>query len=202
LAAYPHKILFIRHGETDHNAEGRLQGQRDVPLNGRGREQASAVGRSLLRLRPAAITRLDAAGAFTASPLMRARDTMALARAAMALEPQRFQLDPRLKELSFGDWEGLTWREVRARDPEGLKARHADKWNFAPPGGESYARLAVRMRTWLEEQSGDVFIAAHGGVARALVVLIAGLDTRTAMEIDVWQGRAIAFEDGGYTWVG
>jgi len=202
LAAYPYKILFIRHGETDHNAEGRLQGQRDVPLNPRGREQASAVGRSLLRLRPAEIGRLDAAGAFVASPLMRARNTMERARVAMEMKPDQFRLDARLKEIGFGEWEGLTWPEVRARDPERLKARFADKWNFAPPGGESYAMLAARLRDWLDEQTSDMFIAAHGGIARALAVLIAGADPQKAVDIDIWQGRAIAFEDGAYKWVG
>ena len=202
MAAYPYKILFIRHGETDHNAEGRLQGQRDVPLNPRGREQASAVGRSLLRLRPAEIGRLDAAGAFVASPLMRARNTMERARVAMEMKPDQFRLDARLKEIGFGEWEGLTWPEVRARDPERLKARFADKWNFAPPGGESYAMLAARLRDWLDEQTSDMFIAAHGGIARALAVLIAGADPQKAVDIDIWQGRAIAFEDGAYKWVG
>lgn len=202
MAAYPYKILFIRHGETDHNAEGRLQGQRDVPLNPRGREQASAVGRSLLRLRPVEIGRLDAAGAFVASPLMRARNTMERARVAMEMKPDQFRLDARLKEIGFGEWEGLTWPEVRARDPERLKARFADKWNFAPPGGESYAMLAARLRDWLDEQTSDMFIAAHGGIARALAVLIAGADPQKAVDIDIWQGRAIAFEDGAYKWVG
>jgi probable phosphoglycerate mutase len=202
LAVHPHKILFIRHGETDHNAQGRLQGQRDVPLNGRGRGQASAVGRSLLKLRAAEIARLDAAGGFVASPLTRARDTMELARAAMDFEPRDFRLDARLKELGFGEWEGLTWPEVRARDPAGLEARHADKWNFTPPGGESYAMLAARLGGWLDEQTADSFIAAHGGVARALMVLLAGVKPQAAVETDIWQGRAIAFEQGAYKWVG
>ena len=202
MAVYPHKILFIRHGETDHNAEGRLQGQRDVPLNPKGREQASAVGRSLLKLRPAEIARLDAAGAFVASPLTRARNTMERARTAMQLKPDAFRLDARLVEIAFGQWEGLTWPEVHARDPEALAARHADKWNFVPPCGESYAMLAARLSEWLSEQTGDIFIAAHGGIARALAVLIAGVDPQKAVDIDIWQGRAIAFEDGAYRWVG
>ena len=91
LAVYPHKILFIRHGETDHNAEGRLQGQRDVPLNPRGREQASAVGRSLLKLRREEIARLDAAGAFVASPLMRAREHDGARAHRDAVGARRFQ---------------------------------------------------------------------------------------------------------------
>ena len=61
VAPYPHRIVFVRHGETSYNAEGRLQGQRDIPLNGRGREQASAVGRALSDAMPGEIARLDAA---------------------------------------------------------------------------------------------------------------------------------------------
>ena len=61
---YPHRIIFVRHGETSYNAESRLQGQRDIPLNGRGREQASAVGRSLRDELAGELARLDAVGAF------------------------------------------------------------------------------------------------------------------------------------------
>ena len=62
--------------------------------------------------------------------------------------------------------------------------------------------LAARLRDWLDEQTGDIFVAAHGGIARALAVLIAGVDPQKAVDIDIWQGRAIAFEDGAYKWVG
>ena len=85
---YVHRIIFIRHGQTSYNAENRLQGQRDVPLDGRGREQASAVGRYLRDHLGEEMARLDAAGAFWASPLTRTRQTMELARVAMGLPPQ------------------------------------------------------------------------------------------------------------------
>jgi len=202
VAVFPYSILFIRHGETDYNAEGRLQGQRDIRLNGKGREQASAVGRTLKKLMPTEIARLEAAEAFIASPLMRTRETMELARAAMGLTPERYRLDPTLMELSFGDWEGLTWPEIETRDPADLRAREADKWNFAPPNGECYAMLCDRVRPWLAARSGDAFVASHGGVARAFLALIAGVDPETATGISIWQGRAIVFEKGGYRWVG
>ena len=202
MAVFPYSIVFIRHGETSYNAEGRLQGQRDIALNGKGREQASAVGRSLKKLMPAEISRLDAAEAFVASPLNRTCETMELARAAMGLAPGRYRCDPTLVELSFGDWEGLTWPEIEARDPAGLRAREADKWNFVPPGGESYAILCDRLRPWLAARDGDVFVASHGGVARALMALVAGISPGIATEVSIWQGRAIVFENGGYRWVG
>ncbi len=191
----------MRHGETPYNAENRLQGQRDIPLGSRGRDQASAVGRTLRARIGAEIDRLEAAEAFVASPLIRTRQTMEIARAAMGLPPARYRLDPRLQEVRFGDWEGLTWPEVEARDPNGLAARRADKWDFAPSGGESYAMLAERMKSWLASVTADAFIVSHGGVARALMTLIAGVPGGDAADAAIVQGRALVFENGGYDWI-
>ena len=202
MAPVPYRILFVRHGETDYNAEGRLQGQRDIPLNGRGRAQAAAIGRALAKAMPEAIAALEAAEAFVASPLIRTRQTMELARASLGLAPERYGLEPALKELTFGDWEGLTWPQVAKRDPAGARAREADKWNFAPPGGESYAMLAARLQPWLESLKADGFVVSHGGVARALMTLIAGVSPQAAENADIWQGRAILFAGGGLRWIG
>lgn len=202
MASIPYRIVFVRHGETDYNAEGRLQGQRDIPLNGRGRAQASAIGRALRKAMPAEIAALEAASAFSASPLIRTRQTMELARAALGLAPARYALEPALKELTFGEWEGLTWPQVAKRDPAGARAREADKWNFAPPGGESYAMLAARLQPWLDSLKADGFVVSHGGVARALMTLIAGVAPSSAENADIWQGRAILFEGGEFTWIG
>ena len=133
MTSFRHRLIFVRHGETPYNAENRLQGQRDIPLGARGRDQASAIGRTLRAKIGTEIDRLEAADAFIASPLLRTRETMELVRDAMGLAPGRYRLDPALKELTFGDWEGLTWAEVRARDPKGVVARHANKWNCVPP---------------------------------------------------------------------
>ena len=202
MASIPYRIVFVRHGETDYNAEGRLQGQRDIPLNRRGRAQASAIGRSLAKAMPDAIAALEAAEAFVASPLVRTRETMELARAALGLAPARYALDPALKALTFGAWEGLTWAEVWGQDPAGAQAREADKWNFAPPDGESYAMLAERLQPWLEARDADCFVVSHGGVARALMTLIAGVSPSAAENADIWQGKAILFEGGGLSWIG
>ena len=202
MAPISYRILFVRHGETDYNATGRLQGQRDIPLNGRGRAQASAIGRALAKAMPEAIAALEAASAFAASPLVRTRQTMELARTALGLAPQRYALEPALKELTFGEWEGLTWPQVAKRDPAGARAREADKWNFAPPGGESYAMLAERLQPWLDSLQADCFVVSHGGVARALMTLIAGVSPSAAENADIWQGKAILFEGGGLSWIG
>ncbi len=198
----PHRIWFIRHGETEYNRVGRLQGQRDIALNPKGREQASSVGRTLRKRAGGELDCLEAAHAFVASPLLRTRETMELARAAMGFPPADYALRDDLKELTFGDWEGLTWPEVEARYPEGAAERATSKWMFTPPNGESYATLAVRLTPWIEDLSQDVFVASHGGVARALMHLIGGVAPRIAAEADIYQGRALVFADGGFRWLG
>jgi broad specificity phosphatase PhoE len=201
VAPFPHRLIFMRHGETAYNAEGRRQGQLDIPLNARGREQARSVGRTLRAGIGAEIAQLEAAGAFIASPLIRARETMEIAREAIGLAPGRYRLDPELQEISFGAWEGLAWPDIEARDPRGVKARRKDKWNFTPPGGESYAMLAERLRRWLDGLAGDAFVVSHGGVARALMLLIAGVAPAKAADAPIAQGRALCFENGSCRWI-
>ena len=201
MPEFPHRLIFLRHGETAYNAENRLQGQRDIPLNARGREQARAVGRTLGARIGSEIDRLEAAAAFIASPLKRARETMEIARDAMDLPPGAYRLDTALKELTFGAWEGLTWPEIAARDPKGVRARSEHKWSFVPPGGESYAMLAERLRPWLSGLTGDAFVVSHGGVARALMTLIAGVKPAIAADAPIAQGRALCFEKGECRWI-
>jgi broad specificity phosphatase PhoE len=199
---FPHRLIFVRHGETTYNAEGRLQGQLDTPLNARGRGQARAVGGTLRSLLGSEIDRLDEAQAFFASPLKRARETMDIARDAMGLKPERYHLDPVLKELSFGVWEGLTWPEIEVKDAKGLRARREDRWAFVPEGGESYAMLAERLRPWLDTLREHAFVISHGGVARVLMALIAGIPPAKAVDAPIIQGRAIVFENGSCHWIG
>jgi len=201
MTPFAHRLIFLRHGETAFNAENRLQGQLDIPLNARGREQARTVGRTIgARIKPE-IERLEAAAAFIASPLERARETMEIAREAIGLSARSYRLDPALKELTFGDWEGLTWPEIAARDAKAVRLRSQDKWGFVPPGGESYAMLAQRVRSWLDGLSGDAFVVSHGGVARALMTLIAGVKPAKAADAPIAQGRALVFEMGGCRWI-
>ena len=201
MPEFSHRLIFVRHGETAYNAENRLQGQLDTPLNARGRRQARVVGGTLDARIGSEIEGLEAAGAFIASPLERARETMEIARDAMGLAPSRYRLDPALKELSFGIWEGLTWREVEVRYPRDLESRKKDRWNFTPLGGESYAMLATRVRLWLDVLTGDALVVSHGGVARALMALIAGVTPAKAAEAPITQGRALRFENGTCQWI-
>jgi probable phosphoglycerate mutase len=194
--ALPVTLYFVRHGETDWNVQGRLQGQRDQPLNALGRVQAEEVGARLGRL-VADPGGLD----YVASPLSRARDTMAILRASLGLDPAAYRVDARLQELAFGEWEGWTWREVRTRAPEGYRARDRDRWTFAPPGGESYAAAAERVRPVIASLIRDTVLVSHGGVARGLLVMLGGIKRETALRVDIWQGRVLVFEAGRHRWV-
>ena len=193
-----HRLIFIRHGETDWNVEGRLQGQHDIPLNGRGRDQAASAGREARKyIAREGLTDLR----YVASPLKRTRDTMELARGAMGLDPRDYALDHRLMELSFGRWEGLIWPEVKALDPLAARAREGDKWMFQPPGGESYAMLADRLRPWLATVAGDTVVVSHGGVARVLMAMIGGVPVSDAPMMDIHQGRVLIFQNGSRRWL-
>ena len=198
--AGPRAFVFIRHGETDYNFEGRLQGQRDVPLNALGERQAAAAGATLARL--LARRKLEPASLpFVASPLLRTRVTARHVRVALGLPPEPFPLDDRLKELTFGSWEGHTWDELKATVPEAVAARRRDLWAFVPPGGESYADLARRVAPWHATLGEDAIVVAHGGIARVLFHLVAGVSTLETPRREIHQGRVLVFEDGAGHWV-
>ena len=166
-----------------------------MPLNEFGRVQAEEAGVRLRALVPGCED-LD----YVASPLSRARETMELMRQAMHLPPQEYRIDERLMELTFGDWEGLTWKEVRARDANAATARVRDKWTFVPPGGESYAMLAERIAPAVAELTRDAVIVSHGGVARVLLHLLCKVPRHEAPVADIWQGKVLVFGSDGYAW--
>ncbi|WP_371347323.1 histidine phosphatase family protein [Ancylobacter sp. IITR112] len=187
------RIFLVRHGETDWNLAGRLQGTNDIPLNDLGREQAAETARVVERLSGGA-RHLD----FVASPLSRAAQTMAILRAELGLSPDAFRRDARLREISFGRWEGSTWPELRRRDPVSLAARDADPWNFTPPGGESYAALSTRVLDAIAELPGDSVVVTHGGVVRAMLHAFAGMPPAQAVELPVRQGAVYLIENGAF----
>jgi probable phosphoglycerate mutase len=189
-------LVFVRHGETDWNVEGRLQGQRDVPLNANGRRQARRNGEVIRQQIPEALG-FD----FIASPLSRTRETMEILRAAMGLEPKGYAIDPRLLEITFGELEGLTYRDIEMREPGWSEARHADKWNYLPPGGESYHMLSVRIIGWLQTVTQPSVVVAHGGVGRVLRAHLLGLDKLASVSEDFPQDRVFLWRNGKGEWI-
>lgn len=202
VAARPHAprrptLYYIRHGETDWNREGRLQGAQDIPLNELGRKQAASVGQHLRDLIGSKAETLP----WFVSPMQRTLETLAIARRQIGMPNSGFAIDPRLRELSFGQWEGLTWRDVRKTDPARASGRDADKWGYVPPGGESYAMLLDRVMPFFNSLSGEAVVVAHGGIARTLLVEMAAMPAAEATVVDIWQGRVMVFEAGGAYWV-
>jgi broad specificity phosphatase PhoE len=184
-------IYYIRHGLTDWNLEQRLQGRHDVPLNAAGCAQAAccaAILQHLFRRDHRAPEGFD----YVSSPLVRARKTMEIVRATLGLDPAGYAVEGQLAEIAFGEWEGLTYPEV-ARDKHVIAARELDKWAFAPPGGESYAQVAVRIRQWYETIERDTVVAAHGGTARALIAHLGLAPPQDATHYSVDQGVVYVF---------
>jgi broad specificity phosphatase PhoE len=191
-------LYYVRHGETAWNAEGRLQGHLDSDLTATGRAQADRSADVLRDLIGREGRRLDDFD-YVASPLGRAQNTMQRLRAALGLEPQRYRLDARLAEVSYGRWDGFTFPELQLREQEGLAARERDKWNYAPPGGESYADLLARVGAWHDSVARDSVVVAHGGTARALMVHLGVATPDKAVAGFIEQGVVYLFAAGEVT---
>jgi len=191
-------IYFIRHGQTGWNAEGRLQGTRDIDLNAVGETQAAAVAARLAAAAGADLARAD----FLASPLLRTRRTMEIMRSALGLPPQDYRTDARLREIGFGAWEGATWAEIRRRDPVGAGQRDRSRWHHVPPGngGESYAMLVERVAPFFAGLGPVTVVVAHGGVARAMLVALGQLDIYAAPRLGIRQGEVLVIDGQGWRW--
>jgi len=188
-------LYYVRHGETDFNSQGRLQGRRDTVLNAHGRRQAAECGLLLgdLFVRD---RRRTQDFKYVSSPLKRARETMEIVRATLGLEAHDYQVDARLIEIAYGEWEGLTLHEIETRNASVLSARERDKWDFAPPGGESYRELADRIGNWYRSLTADTVVAAHGGGVRALMAILNIVPEEQATHTQIEQGVVYVFADG------
>jgi len=191
-------VYYVRHGETNFNVEARLQGRRDTVLNAHGRQQA-AKSASVLHDLFARDGRKAQDFGYAASPLKRARETMEILRATLGLDPQGYEVDARLMEISYGEWEGRTLPEIEARTPGVLAERDREKWDFAPPGGESYRELTKRIGEWYAALTRDTVVVAHGGGVRALMALFQILPEDQATHAQVAQGVVYVFADGEMT---
>lgn len=163
------RLVLVRHGQTDHNREGRLQGQVDIPLNANGLRQAATLAASVAQ---------DPPDVIVASPLQRAHETARIIGEACGLD---VSTDESLLERSFGVWEGLKGDEIRRRWPE----QHADWRNHRPVLGvgvedrpEVGARVSTACRELLAEHPGrTVMVVGHGAAITLGITALLGLDT-------------------------
>jgi alpha-ribazole phosphatase len=158
------RLLLVRHGLTDWNIQNRFQGQTDIPLNQPGIQQAQTLGRRLAK---------DAINHIYTSDLERARQTAAQIAAHHTCP---LHVDPALREIHFGEWEGLTYPQIQA----GHHQRFAEWWSnlleIPAPRGESLTQLAGRIRSFLDRlvaqhQGQDILMVAHGGPLQVLLCL-------------------------------
>jgi broad specificity phosphatase PhoE len=183
-----HPIFLFRHGETVWNAEKRAQGHLDSPLTATGRAQARIMGEGLAR----ELKRLGYAPAgiiVCSSPLGRVRETLAIAAEAAGLAHETASFDHRLREMSWGDWDGLNGQEIEARWPGQMAARRQEKWTYCPPNGENYIMAAERAQAALADivalaAHKPVAVFAHGGIGRVLRGLFVRAPKADIMEMD------------------
>lgn len=163
-------LILLRHGRTAYNHSGRFQGQKDVPLDEVGLEQAGAAGADIASR--FAVTRI------VSSDLTRARQTAEALSAAVGVPVETC---PRLREISVGEWEDHTREEVGEKWPTELAAWLSGE-EMRPPGGESRteasARVAERIGELVAESDDEAVLAvvAHGAVIRGATEILLGLD--------------------------
>ena len=161
-------LLLARHGRTERNAGGLLQGRVDAPLDAVGRAQAEAL---------AAVPALTAAAWVVCSPLQRARET------AAALGPA-VTVDERWIELDYGDWDGRPFASVTAEEWRRWRGDLA----WSPPGGESIAAVGSRVRAALadlapEAAETNVVVVSHVSPIKAAVAWALGVGDEVAWAI-------------------
>ena len=184
-------ILLVRHGETEWNRERRNQGRFDSPLTERGIAQAHAIGR-LIGMLPS-----GAAGRIVASPLGRARRTAEIICEHLDPAPE-LCLDDRLRELSIGSWDGLTYSEIAVRAPGIFDGAGRSEWCFRSPDGERYEGFAARIGDWLSEpvDAPHTIVVTHGMVSRVLRGLYARLPREAALTLAVPQDKVFRLSNG------
>lgn len=184
-------IYYIRHGETDWNAEHRFQGRRDIPLNALGRSQAKANGKRLKAL----IENPDSFD-FVCSPLGRTRETMENIRSEMGLDVADYQINASLAEMSYGDLEGVTLSELENDYAELFEWRKRDRWQFQPPNGESLAMTEQRVVPFFKNITRNTVVVAHGAVGRTVRRALLNLPQDDAGWFEFPQDKVFRFING------
>jgi broad specificity phosphatase PhoE len=186
------RVLLVRHVHTE--MAGRFCGQIDPPISAEGRNQLTDLERRLL---PYQLTQVFS------SDLLRARQT---AEAISAWTGVSVQTVPELREISFGRWEGLSWPEIEARDPE-----YAERWareypRLAAPEGEDFAAFSARVQGALRRVAdkslgGCAAVVTHGGVIRTLLLELLRLPAESlgAIECNYGSCREVLYSEGRWT---
>lgn len=169
------KICLVRHGETVWNRSGTWQGWTDISLNDRGLAQADCVAKALGDRKFKVILTSD---------LERARVTAE--KIAFHHEGAKFIVDERLREIHFGEWEGLTFDEIHERWPGMIDEMYQSAGSIEIPGGESFHDLQTRAFAGLKDaiqycdDRDEILVVCHGGTNRAIICKLLGLNLNHA----------------------
>ncbi len=173
-------VYFIRHGQTLFNREQRLQGWMDSPLSPKGKQQAHQIASKIKSLN------LGIQYAYV-SPLGRAQQTADILRQELGFQ---LEIDDNLREVSFGDFEGNTIKELDEKFPGQWEARQSNKWNYRPPGGEANKDAVPRAKKIVERiqfhpNGSSLLIIAHFAINRMILSLLAGISPEETMQMNV-----------------
>ena len=167
------RLALLRHGHTEWNRAGRIQGRTDIALDDAARAD---LGR--MRLPPP----WDAADLWS-SPLQRAAQT---ARLVAGRDPQTA---PALTEMDWGDWEGLRGVDLLAEPDSGFRHIEDWGWDWHPPGGESPGAVRARLQPWLAGLNRDTVAVCHIGIMRVLLARAHGWDFASPAPFKVKRNR-------------
>lgn len=191
-------IYLLRHGETEWNRTGRMQGQQDSPLTQRGAEQASAMGRLLATL----VTEPGSVPIWCSS-LGRARQSCSLICEILGRPLETVRFDDRLIEIDDGSFAGMTATEAVLCDRRAWERRRRDPFRNAAPGGECCRDVFERARAWLAavDLGNETVIIAHGVFNRMFVAAVCELDPEALLGFPAPQDAIIRISAGVYSLV-
>lgn len=183
------RVILIRHGDLGEACRGLYIGRTDLPLSEGGKRQAAALAGEIGRLSGVHLL---------CSPLRRTRETAEMALGAV----DACDIDPDLREIDFGRWEGMGFAEIAAADPAAVERWAALDEAFAFPGGESLGAFSERIVAVAgriaADPAGTVVAFTHGGVIRYLICRFLGLEDRHYLLFDVRPGSLSELSlDGG-----
>ncbi|MDE2444547.1 MAG: histidine phosphatase family protein [Alphaproteobacteria bacterium] len=186
-------IYFVRHGETDWNKQGLIQGSVETELNATGLQQVQDVATAI------AAHRDEIAGCkLVCSPQLRAKQTMGFITAALGVSMASVTTEPRVRELGFGIWEGKPFWELK--DSPLYPADAEGRYYWRPEGGESYQDGVARVDDWLSTVTQTTLVVAHGAVGRCLMGYVAGLEPAALVNLKTPQGCYCKLENGTISW--
>lgn len=188
------RLLLLRHGEVEEGARGRIYGRLDPALSPAGRDQAEAAARLAAAARPVAI--------YT-SPSVRAQDSAAPLAALLGLAPI---VEPRLREIEFGELEGLTFAEAERRDPVTWREWMERPGEVRFPGGECWDEIRARAVEAAESiaaahAAAPVAVVTHGGVIRALLAEALAIPASRTFRMEVGFGSLTILRREPFGWM-